>query len=159
MGHLQSSNQHQIKGEGRGGGERGNLVKMLDDLGQRLTPEIMDWSAASTSFNDIKLKPFYMGFFSRDSSCTPASCLRFSDLRLFRHLRSQLSPTWIWKYLTEMHCKANQLSIFKTFCQSYVEDFFQIFSFSLIVIKSQKSCVEWFFSYAFLRWLAMEIQP
>ena len=35
------------KEEGLGGG-RGNLVKMLDDLGQHLTPEIMDWSAAST---------------------------------------------------------------------------------------------------------------
>lgn len=35
------------KEEGRGLKE-GNLVKMLDDLGQHLTPEIIDWSAAST---------------------------------------------------------------------------------------------------------------
>lgn len=46
VGHLESSNRHQIKR--RVGGERGNLVKMLDDLGQHLTPEITDWSAAST---------------------------------------------------------------------------------------------------------------
>lgn len=38
---------------------------MLDDLGQHLTPEIIDGSAASTLFNDIKHKPLQMGLFPK----------------------------------------------------------------------------------------------
>ena len=41
--------------------ERQNLVKMSDDLGQYLIPEITCGSAASTLLNDIKHRPSCTG--------------------------------------------------------------------------------------------------
>ena len=48
---------HTARAGGGGGHAVGNLVKMLDDLGQRLTPGITDGSVASTLFNHIKHRP------------------------------------------------------------------------------------------------------